>query len=63
MKYVKRRLVKYGNRLFPKCEEEHWEVKVDDKLSMGFSSWENALIFDKLMKLEHKLNLLIKDKE
>lgn len=62
MRYIKKRLVKYSNKLLPIWEEGHWEVKIDDKHFINFSKFENAVIYDKLIKIEKMIGEMEKPK-
>ncbi len=56
IQYEKAGWKKYSNRLFPKYEKESWTVWVTTRKGVSFHSFENAVIFEKLVKLHEQLH-------
>ncbi len=55
MKIIKAGWVKYSNKLFPRYVPKHWIVSIDEYKAVQFDNFENAIIFEKLIEVEKKL--------
>jgi len=54
MKFVKGRWVKYSNRIFPRYERQHCLVRINKIKSIAFYDFENAVIFEELIKIKNQ---------
>lgn len=50
MKFNRGQWIKYSNKWFPRYVKKHWTVEISDKTSICFFNWENAMIYEELIK-------------
>lgn len=56
MEYAKGKWTKYSNKWFPRYVREHWTVWETNTKGVGFYTFENAVIYQKLLELTSKVS-------
>ena len=56
MQTEKAHWVKYSNKIFPRYVRKLFLVKIGSKKFVGFHNFENAIIYEKLMKVHNDIN-------
>ena len=62
MEYEKSGWKKYSNRLFPRYDKESWTVWVTCRKGVAFHNYENAVIFERLVKFQEEITSLLQSK-
>ena len=55
MKFIRGQWVKYSNKIFPRYEKSHWEIKISENKYKIFHDWELANIYDELLKIKKEM--------